>query len=216
MEQQFCPGAKILRQPEPEFTSCPNCGEEVEIWSDEQKRPCPRCSETVIKDRGEEQVSCLDWCAMGKECVGEKAYQRYMQSKSENLKTRLLQTFAEWCNNEEALRRLKEEILPTAEKLVKEKGGDPHIIFPALIFRDMKSCWFKSHTVSEKNEGTLKSDYEKFVQKILFKEGLQKEAIQAISSLLFVSPKEIRDNENIAEERSAEGNLDIIVNIESK
>ncbi len=195
MEQQFCPGAKILRQPKPEFTLCPNCGEEVEIWSDEQKRPCPRCGETVIKDGGEEQVSCLDWCVMGKECVGEKAYNRYMQLKTESLKARLLKTFTEWCKKEEALRRLKEEILPAAEKLVKEKGGDPHIIFPALIFRDMKSCWFKSRNVSEKNEGTLKSDYEKFVQKILLKEGLQKEAIQAISSLLFVSTGEKREDE---------------------
>ena len=195
MEQQFCPGAKILRQPKPEFTLCPNCGEEVEIWSDEQKRPCPRCGETVIKDRGEEQVSCLDWCVMGKECVGEKAYQRYMQSKSENLKTRLLQTFAEWCNNEEALRRLKEEILPTAEKLVKEKGGDPHIIFPALIFRDMKSCWLNTKEMSTKNEETLNMEYETYVRKTLLKEGLQKEAIQAISTLLFVSTGEKREDE---------------------
>ena len=192
MEQQFCPGAKILRQPEPEFYSCPNCGEEVEIWSDERKRPCPNCGETVVKDSGDDQVSCLDWCVMGKECVGEKAYNRYMRLKTESLKARLLNTFAEWCKKEETLRRLKEEILPAAERLVKKRGGDPHIIFPALIFRDMKTCWFKSHNVSKKNEQTLKADYEKYVQKILFKEGLQKEAIRAITSLLFVSAGEGR------------------------
>lgn len=192
MDQQFCPGAKILRQPKPEIYSCPNCGEEVEIWTDERKRPCPMCGETVVKDSGDEQVSCLDWCAMGKECVGEKAYRRYMRLKSETLKTRLLNFFSEWCENEKNLRRLKAETLPMAEKLVKERGGDPHIVFAALIFRKMKSCWLATQHGTNKDDQTLKTDYAKYVQKILLKEGLQQEAIQAINALLFVSPGEGR------------------------
>jgi predicted RNA-binding Zn-ribbon protein involved in translation (DUF1610 family) len=28
----------------------PNCGTEVEIWTDEKKRKCPQCGETIKKE----------------------------------------------------------------------------------------------------------------------------------------------------------------------
>ena len=37
------PGARFLRQPRPEMFECPDCGEEVEIWSDEIRGTCSAC-----------------------------------------------------------------------------------------------------------------------------------------------------------------------------
>ena len=68
-----CPGARMIREPRPEYIDCPHCGQEVEIWSDELLARCPRCHRPVPRQRG---ASCLDWCAKARECVGEEAYRR--------------------------------------------------------------------------------------------------------------------------------------------
>jgi DNA-directed RNA polymerase subunit RPC12/RpoP len=63
-----CPGAVTFRQVRPEDIVCPQCGNEVEIWSDE---PLARCRQ-----------------ASAKECIGLAKYERLM-------KNRPLQTAAE-------------------------------------------------------------------------------------------------------------------------
>jgi hypothetical protein len=69
----FCPGSIGIRQPKPEYESCPNCGYEVEIWTDEIRRRCPNCHTPVLKGR---QASCIDWCQYARECVGPDVYDR--------------------------------------------------------------------------------------------------------------------------------------------
>ncbi|PKP60471.1 MAG: hypothetical protein CVT88_02925 [Candidatus Altiarchaeales archaeon HGW-Altiarchaeales-1] len=57
---------------------CPNCGKEVEIWSDEFKAKCPNCKKEVFK---EEASLCIEWCKHAKECVGEERYEEYEKNK---------------------------------------------------------------------------------------------------------------------------------------
>ncbi len=73
MSLDFCPGAKSLREPTPEFVTCEACGAEVEIWTDEFKVRCPSCGGTVLKGR---LPSCVDWCQHAEDCVGSDAYRR--------------------------------------------------------------------------------------------------------------------------------------------
>lgn len=42
-----CPGPERSMAATPETYPCPDCGIEVEIWSDERKRRCPDCNRTV-------------------------------------------------------------------------------------------------------------------------------------------------------------------------
>jgi DNA-directed RNA polymerase subunit RPC12/RpoP len=74
-----CPGSDKLRHPYPEFIKCPDCGEEVEIWTDEVKAKCPKCKKTVSRPQGQ---NCLDWCKSARECVGEEIYNKYLRNKS--------------------------------------------------------------------------------------------------------------------------------------
>jgi DNA-directed RNA polymerase subunit RPC12/RpoP len=76
---KFCPGSHAIREPQPETLYCTNCGGEVEIWSDERMARCPKCGTPAMKDRG---ASCLDWCKMAKECVGEAVYDKYLAGKA--------------------------------------------------------------------------------------------------------------------------------------
>jgi len=47
---------------------CPNCGAEVEIFSDEIKVKCQKCGENVYREK---IPSCIDWCASARQCLGE-------------------------------------------------------------------------------------------------------------------------------------------------
>ena len=80
MAEDFCPGAKFFKNPQPIFKNCPNCNSEVEIWADEIKTICPKCKKTVFR---EDVPTCLDWCKSAKECVGEDAFRRYQKQKEE-------------------------------------------------------------------------------------------------------------------------------------
>lgn len=83
MDEDFCPGAKFFKNPQPIFKNCPNCGYEVEIWTDEIKAACPKCKKTVFR---EASPTCLDWCKFAKQCVGEDALSRYQKQKEEGKK----------------------------------------------------------------------------------------------------------------------------------
>jgi DNA-directed RNA polymerase subunit RPC12/RpoP len=78
-----CPGSARIKEPIPEFYSCPKCGTEVEIWTNEFSRKCGDCGHEVLKD---EVPTCIEWCDFGKECVGEEAYNRYMEAKGVEVK----------------------------------------------------------------------------------------------------------------------------------
>ena len=68
-----CPGALNIREPRPEYEPCPECGYEVEIWTDESRRRCARCGAVVTKGR---QASCIDWCQYANQCVGPEVLTR--------------------------------------------------------------------------------------------------------------------------------------------
>ncbi len=42
-----CPGLEHTLSVIPEICPCPDCGNDVEIWSDEKKRTCPNCNAVV-------------------------------------------------------------------------------------------------------------------------------------------------------------------------
>ena len=79
-----CPGSKRIKTPFPEEIRC-YCGETVEIWSDEASTLCKNCNKQVTREM---LSTCLDWCAMAKECVGEQKYRKYLQAKKKEEKRR--------------------------------------------------------------------------------------------------------------------------------
>ena len=67
-----CPG-QDMRNLRVELYKCPNCSAEVEIFSDEQKAKCPKCGQKVYRDR---VPSCIEWCAMARQCLGEERWKQ--------------------------------------------------------------------------------------------------------------------------------------------
>jgi HD superfamily phosphodiesterase len=134
MDHAFCPGSKLLRQPAPELFPCPNCGTEVEIWSDEFKRPCPKCRKMVLRPGG---MSCLEWCKMAKECVGEATYESWAASRCLGLKRQLLEALEEHFGADQPRIRHAQAVLAEAESLASREAADWHIVVPAALLHDI-------------------------------------------------------------------------------
>lgn len=62
---RLCPGVANLLRPVPEYIECPNCGLEVEIWSDEVEAVCSSCGAVVIREK---RLPCLEWCRYADRC----------------------------------------------------------------------------------------------------------------------------------------------------
>ncbi len=70
-----CPGSSSIIRPKPEYVICPNCGEEVEIWSDEVVGVCDNCGAEVRKSLDN---VCINWCKYAEKCIGEDKYREIM------------------------------------------------------------------------------------------------------------------------------------------
>jgi len=46
-----CAGDDPTKKAMPEIYVCPECGDEVEIWTDETKGKCSSCSRLIMKDQ---------------------------------------------------------------------------------------------------------------------------------------------------------------------
>ena len=73
-----CPGAANIRgTPTLTEKTCPECGRIIEIFSVDVQVQC-ECGFTAFSD----VQSCLSWCKYARECVGDEAYEKYMQGKN--------------------------------------------------------------------------------------------------------------------------------------
>jgi len=65
-----CPG-QDMRKLKVSLLKCPECGAEVEIFSDELRARCQKCGTQVYKDK---TPSCVDWCPAARQCLGEERW----------------------------------------------------------------------------------------------------------------------------------------------
>jgi ribosomal protein S27E len=78
MMLDYCPGAQNLKTPTLSIRKCPQCGVEVEVFSNDISVKCSGCGFEVYNDI----ESCIQWCRHAKECVGEEMYRKLMERKS--------------------------------------------------------------------------------------------------------------------------------------
>jgi LSD1 subclass zinc finger protein len=83
MFKESCPGSREIRQPKPEDIKCHHCGRIIEIWSDETEVRCRHCGTLNMRNI---EPTCLEWCALAEECVGEERYKRYMKLRTKTKK----------------------------------------------------------------------------------------------------------------------------------
>lgn len=73
MGVKFCPGAaNISGTPTLAVKKCPDCGNEVELFSSDTQRKCEKCGFIVYNNI----QSCIKWCKSARECLGEEMYKK--------------------------------------------------------------------------------------------------------------------------------------------
>jgi ribosomal protein S27E len=72
-----CPGAANIRTLTLSIKKCPQCGGEVEIFSNDISVKCDRCGFVIYNDI----ATCVQWCKHARECVGEEEYRRLTGEK---------------------------------------------------------------------------------------------------------------------------------------
>jgi ribosomal protein S27E len=70
--KQRCPG-QDFRSLSARINQCPDCGADVEIFSNETRVKCHICGSMVYKDK---TPSCAEWCASARECLGERRWKQ--------------------------------------------------------------------------------------------------------------------------------------------
>ena len=73
-----CPG-QDGRKLKVSLHKCPDCGSEVEIFSDETRIKCRKCGNYVYK---ENVPSCIEWCSSARQCLGEERWKALMGDKA--------------------------------------------------------------------------------------------------------------------------------------
>ena len=128
-----CPG-QDKRKVKPEPIVCPACGYEAEIFSDEIKARCPQCRQVFYR-----QVlpTCVEWCVAAKECLGDRAYGDYLESKSLLLKDKLLLELEKYFGDDHKRINHARKVLDYAQQLLRQENGDWQIVVPAAILHDV-------------------------------------------------------------------------------
>lgn len=136
MDHTVCPGSKYMRQPKPEIFPCPGCSGEVEIWSDEISGRCSACGTVVMRDG---TMSCLEWCAMARECVGDDVFDSFKERKAETVKERLLKLASDAAEKRNMNFRLIERSLYYAEILSRAEEAELHVVLAGSVLSQIHS-----------------------------------------------------------------------------
>jgi hypothetical protein len=132
MEQIKCPGQDTRHwKPDDIFMmECPKCGTEIEFFKDDTRRRCAWCGHLFYNPKIE--LGCAEWCQYADKCVPELMKEkRAMQTFKDRLRERVLSLAS---GDPDFAARL-DRGLTLAIDLLKAEGGDPKVVFAALLLQ---------------------------------------------------------------------------------
>ncbi|MFC1703771.1 HD domain-containing protein [Candidatus Omnitrophota bacterium] len=174
-----CPGQE-KRKLTIETLLCKQCGSSIEFFSDEVRRRCSQCKSEVTR---EVLPTCIDWCRYVKECVGGTTFDKYMADKGETIKEQLIKELEEYFSNDSKRIAHAKRVMQFAQDLLKEEGGDWHIVIPASVLHDV------GIKIAEEKHGSTAGHHQEkegpaIAKKILLKAGFQVKDIDEICTII--------------------------------
>jgi hypothetical protein len=132
MEQIKCPGqdTRYWKSDDIFTVECPKCGAEIEFFKDDTRRRCAWCGHLFYNPKIE--MGCAEWCQFADKCVPELVKEKQaMQTFKERLRERALALAGE----EPELAARLDRGLALATDLLKAEGGDPKVVFAAILLQ---------------------------------------------------------------------------------
>ncbi len=131
MGMKACPGSGAFAQPKIEIVSCPDCGGDVEVWSDEADGMCTACKKAVVRKNTQ---ACMDWCRYAAQCLGEVKYKQYRTLKTQMRKQALVQAMQDHLGADEPRKASALRTMACAEDILcEEKDADPNVVMAAAV-----------------------------------------------------------------------------------
>jgi hypothetical protein len=128
MEMAKCPGqdTRFWKPGDIFVAECPKCGAEIEFFKDDTRRRCAWCGHLFYNPKIE--LGCAEWCQYAEKCVPDlvrekKAAQSFKERLGERVKSLLSEDA--WTRTEKAM--------GYALDLLKSEGGDPKVVFAAVL-----------------------------------------------------------------------------------
>ena len=78
-KEYFCAGKSALGTPTLKIVKCPECGNDIELFSTDVKVACDNCSFVAHNDIN----MCVQWCEHAEECVGTEMYNKLVRFREE-------------------------------------------------------------------------------------------------------------------------------------
>jgi len=126
-----CPGSSTFARPKIELVICPDCGQDVEIWSDEATGTCTKCSRTITRTSTQ---SCIDWCKYARDCLGDEKYKNYQDMKFAVRKQALVNAATDrfgWDERQQA--QAWKAVTEAEEALRNSPDSDPNIMMAEAV-----------------------------------------------------------------------------------
>lgn len=135
MALKQCPGSSTFAQPRIEIVACPDCGGDVEVWSDEADGMCPACRKPVIRKNTQ---ACMDWCRYASQCLGDEKYKQYRTMKTQVRKQALVQAMHDCLRHDEPAKARALRTMEFAEDILcEEQSADPNVVIAAAVLGDL-------------------------------------------------------------------------------
>ena len=129
-----CPGSASFKQPQPETFKCPSCGSEAEIWTDEVAHACSSCGKEVYKTG---MQSCMEWCKLAEECMGEEKYKQYGEMKAVIRKQALIKAMEDYFEDDTKRIEHAKKVITYAEMILAEEEAEPNLVLAAAALHDI-------------------------------------------------------------------------------
>ncbi len=133
-----CPGQdKAYWKEDPAFEMpCPKCGADVEVFRDESTARCAKCAHRFKNPKID--LSCAQWCAYAKECVGFAPPRQSSSNLGEGaLASRLIQAVKEEFEGDQQRIARSLVAFQHAKELARAEGGDLRVVLMASLLLEI-------------------------------------------------------------------------------
>jgi predicted RNA-binding Zn-ribbon protein involved in translation (DUF1610 family) len=111
---------------------CPQCGNPVEIFKDENAGRCRRCGHKFLNPGTD--FGCAQWCSLATECLGYAPQRQPEGGGTESaMAARLIQWVEQEFKSDPACIAHALRVFQFAKELARKEGGDPRVVLSAAL-----------------------------------------------------------------------------------
>ncbi len=186
MEQIKCPGQDTRHwKPGDIFLAeCPKCGAEIEFFKDDTRRRCAWCGHLFYNPKIE--LGCAEWCQYADKCVPELVKEKQAMQTFKDI---LVERVKGILGGDETARERLDAALKYAGELLRAEGGDPKVVFAAVILTPVSLTQARELLAELQTEPELAADIISILDGSAPEKDLNRQLVQDVLILVEKKPQ---------------------------